>query len=393
MLENIKILSFTHYMQGPAAAQYLADLGADVIKVERMTGAYERGWSAADSYLNGVSVFFLMANRNERSIALDLKSDEGRQIIYDLVGEYDVVIENFRAGAMDRLGLSYETLRKINPRLVYCSCTGWGADGPMAQSDGQDLLAQSVSGLISQNGPGDHAPYAMGTTLVDVHGAALAALGLLAAVYERDRTGIGRKVDACLLNAAIDLEVEPLTVFLNTGRQMPRLSTGLGTRVHSSLYGSYVTKDGYICVNCRDGEKIKRAFGEHILDGIEYCFDNRGEIDRILSDALKTKTTAEWTDIFAACRIRHAPVNDYPAVLADGQVVHNRIVTEIEYPKAGKVKLINHPNRFDGEPPAIRRLPPGLGQHTREVLRACGYDDARIDALRDKGVINVGEEA
>ena len=162
MLQGVKVLSFTHYLQGPSAAQILADLGADVVKVESTKGAYERSWSGCNTYKNGVSVFFLLGNRNQRAIAVDLKSGEGKQIIYRLVKEYDVILENFRPGVMEKLGLGYETLKKINPRLIYCSCSGYGSSGPKVKKPGQDLLIQSMSGIAALTGNGENPPTPIG---------------------------------------------------------------------------------------------------------------------------------------------------------------------------------------------------------------------------------------
>ena len=173
MLEGTKVLSFTHYMQGPSAAQVLADLGAEVVKVEAPKGAFERSWSGCNTYPGGVSMFFLLGNRNQTAISINLKSPEGKKIIYELVKEYDVVIENFRAGVMEKLGLGYEDLRKVNPKLIYCSCSGYGSSGPYvdAKKPGQDLLIQSMSGLVSLTGSNPDIPSPVGTPIVDQHGA------------------------------------------------------------------------------------------------------------------------------------------------------------------------------------------------------------------------------
>jgi crotonobetainyl-CoA:carnitine CoA-transferase CaiB-like acyl-CoA transferase len=389
MLENLKILSFTHYLQGPSGVQILADLGADVFKVERLTGSYERSWSGADSYKNGVSVFFLLGNRNQRSLAIDLKTEEGKQIIYNLVKTYDIVITNFRPGVMEKLGFSYEKLKEINSRVIYCSCSGWGESGPYIEKDGQDVLAQGISGLVAQNGPGDHIPYAVGSTVVDVHGGALAALGLLAAVHDRIVTGKSHKIETNLLNSAIDLQMEPLAYFLNSEKpeQVPRASTGLATRIHAAVYGAYKTKNGCLVINCRDPEKIAKAFGDNALEGIEPVFANRYKIDEILSKKIQEKTTAEWIKILSEYKIRFAEVNEYPDVVKNPQVVHNKIIMEMEHPVAGKVKVVNHPNYYDGEPLPLRQLPPDLGAHSCEVLKDCGYSAEEIEELFAKGII------
>jgi len=210
MLNKLKVLSFTHYLQGPACSQALADYGADVLKIEATKGAFERGWSGPKSFKNGVSLFFLLGNRNVKSMAVDLKSEEGRQIIYDLVADYDIVVENFRPGVMDKLGFSYEKLSSLNPRVIYCSLTGYGASGPYQKRPGQDLLAQSMSGIMSMTGRGDNPPCPVGTSAIDKHGATLAAFGIVSAAFSREQTGKGCHIDSSLVNAAIDLQIEPL---------------------------------------------------------------------------------------------------------------------------------------------------------------------------------------
>ena len=216
MLEGVKVLSFTHYLQGPSAAQTLADLGADVIKVESPKGAYERSWSGCNTYPGGISMFFLLANRNQTSVAIDLKRPEGREMILKLVREYDVVIENFRAGVMEKLGLGYEDMKKANPKIIYCSCSGYGSSGPYVKKPGQDLLIQSMSGLAALTGSDPERPSPVGTAIVDQHGAVLAALGVIAAVYDREHTGNGHKVEASLLSSALDLQMESLGYYMNS---------------------------------------------------------------------------------------------------------------------------------------------------------------------------------
>ena len=302
MLEGVKVLSFTHYLQGPSAAQALADLGADVVKVESCRGAYERGWSGCNTYKNGVSVFYLMANRNQRGVALDLKSDEGRETIYRLVRDkgYDVILENFRPGVMDKLGLGYEELKKLNPGVIYCSCTGYGSSGPKVRKPGQDLLIQGMSGLAALAGPGDHPPMPTGTALVDQHGAILAALGITAAVYDRDKTGKGHRIEASLLGSALDLQIEPIGYYLNGGTLTPRADTGLSTRIHQSPYGIYKTADKYITLSLTSFENLEQAFTPGALEGFSAKdqMDNRIEFDKVVCRELLKRTTNEWELIF-----------------------------------------------------------------------------------------------
>lgn len=391
MIEGVKVLSFTHYLQGPSCAQILADLGADVVKVEALKGAYERNWSGCDAYLNGVSVFFLQGNRNQGSLSINLKSEEARKIIYDLVKTTDVVVENFRPGVMNKLGYSYEALSAINPKLIYCSCSGYGPDGPYLKRPGQDLLAQSISGLASLNGAGE--PYNIGCTLVDQHGATLAALGVLAALLDRDRTGKGHLVDASLLNAALDIQMEPLGLYLNGGKLSERASTGLSTRYHEPPYGSYKTKDGYLTVSLTSFENLHKIFDPEAVDQFtrDDQLHDRVRFDRMIAQQMLQKTTAEWTALFEEEGIWYAPVNEYEDMLKDPQVNHIQPFLEMDHPVAGHVKVLAHPLRYDGKTLPLRKLPPELGESTRELLTGLGYTEEQIQDLVAQGIVKTNE--
>jgi crotonobetainyl-CoA:carnitine CoA-transferase CaiB-like acyl-CoA transferase len=210
---EMRVVSFCHYLQGPACSQYLADMGADVVKVEPLKGAFERHWSGGRSYVNGVSAFSLAVNRNKRSIALDLKSPEGLEIARDLARRADVVVENYRPGVLDRLGLGYRDIKAINPAVIYASASGLGPTGPAASRPGQDLLMQARSGLIAATGGGEDGPSVVGAAVVDQHGGALLAMGILGAFVRRLQTGKGTRIESSLFAAAIDLQVEALTKY------------------------------------------------------------------------------------------------------------------------------------------------------------------------------------
>lgn len=394
MLEGVKVLSFTHYLQGPSAAQVLADLGADVVKVESPKGAYERSWSGCNTYPGGVSMFFLLGNRNQTSIAVDLKSQEGKEIIRKLIMEYDVVIENFRAGVMDKLGLGYEDLKKINPRVIYCSCSGYGSSGPYVKKPGQDLLIQSMSGLAALTGSNPEAPSPVGTAVVDQHGAVLAALGIIASVYDRSRTGKGHKIEASLLSSALDLQLESLGYYMNGGQFTERPTTGLSTRFHQSPYGIYATKDGSLTLSLVPVDTLKKIFTPGCLDGYtkDDQMNKRLEFDKIVNVEMKKKTTAEWIEIFEANDVWYAPVNGYDDVLKDEQVVYNHNILTMHHPQAGDVRVVGHANRYDGEHISIRKLPPELGESTLPLLRKLGYNEETINDYIQKGVIVTAEE-
>nr|WP_057929694.1 CoA transferase [Burkholderia ambifaria] len=388
MLEGIKVLSFTHFLQGPAAVQMLADVGADVIKIEPPGGAFERSWTGFDAYVEGVSMFFLLGNRNQRSISLDLRDERAREIVWRLIKEADVLIENYRPGVLQRMGFSYDDVREINPRLVYCSCTGYGSSGPYLKRPGQDLLLQAISGMTMLSGDADSPPTPVGSAIVDQHAAALAAFGVVAALQARERTGKGTLVESNLLNAALDLQIEPFTYYLNKGPLWPRTNPPTGSRFHPAPYGIYRTLDGWIAVSLTPTEKLAAALSEPTLAGFSHPKDNvrcRDELNRIVYDALTTRTTADWMTTFDEHDIWYAPVNDYDQVEADPQVAHNRIIMEVDHPQAGPVRLLAHPVRYDGAAPPLTRQPPRQGEHTREVLAELGYEPHEINTLVEAG--------
>jgi crotonobetainyl-CoA:carnitine CoA-transferase CaiB-like acyl-CoA transferase len=389
MFKGVKVLSFTHFLQGPSAVQMLADLGADVVKIEPLKGAFERHWSGFDAFIDDVSIFFMLANRNQRSLSIDLRSDKGKEIILRMVREADVVIENYRPGVMKRLGFDYESLKAINPRLIYCSCTGYGSEGPYFERPGQDLLLQCMSGLALLSGEDGAPPTPVGSAIVDQHAAMLAAFGVVAAMYEREKTGKGKMIESNLLNAALDLQIEPLIYYLNKGPLWKRTRPGMGSRFHPAPYGAYQTSDSWIAISLTSADKLVKAFGANPFS--RYTdrdqIDKRSEIHQAVCAAMLHRTTAEWETVFAECDVWNAPVNDYEQVERDPQVVFNKMIMDIEHPDVGKVKVLSHPVRYDGKAPAVTRPPPRIGEHTREVLAELGYSPEEIEAFVNIAVV------
>jgi crotonobetainyl-CoA:carnitine CoA-transferase CaiB-like acyl-CoA transferase len=388
-LDSIKVVSLTHYLQGPSCVQFLADLGADVVKIERIGGAYERHWSGAKAFLNNdSSVFFLMAGRNQRSVELNIQSEEGRSVLWRLIEKADVLVENFRAGALDRRGFSYEQVKQRNPRIVYCSLTGYGSDGPSSNKPGQDLLLQSLSGLSMLSGRAGDPPVLMGTALVDQYAATLGALGVVAALFRRQQTGVGCKVDSNLMSASLDLQIEPLNYHLNGAKLYDRSASGISSRFHQAPYGVFKTADGWLTMSLADGATLAKAFDDAMFLSwsSEDQFDRQEEINTLVARHMEKRSIAEWEDVFSTHGVWFARVNGYDDVLADPQIEANQSILEFDDSTAGHVRVLAHPIRYDGKAPGLRRAPPTVGQHTDEVIREVGYSSDEIARMRQGGV-------
>jgi crotonobetainyl-CoA:carnitine CoA-transferase CaiB-like acyl-CoA transferase len=391
ILSGIKVLSFTQFLLGPTAVQYLADLGAEVIKIEPPgSGAWERTWSGADAFIDGVSTFYLLSHRNVRSLTLNLKHPDTREVVRRLVSGADVLVENFRPGVMQRLGLSYDEVRQINPGIVYASATGYGEDSPYRDLPGQDLLIQAMAGLPAITGRAGDAPTASGAPAVDQHGASLLAMGLLAALFHRQRTGEGQKVDVTMLQAALDLQTEPISYYLN-GFSVRRSQEALGSSFHPAPYGIYETQDGYLALSLSPVATVRRALGDppelEAYADPKLALTKRDEIRRLLEPYFLTQTTQAWLEHLRTHGVWCAPVNDYEQVFADPAVRHLEPVLEMEHPQAGTVRVLKHPIRYSSGEPELRRTPPAAGQDTEEVLTELGYASEDIQRLRDAGAI------
>jgi crotonobetainyl-CoA:carnitine CoA-transferase CaiB-like acyl-CoA transferase len=384
MLSGIKVVSFCHFLQGPAGAQYLADMGADVIKVEPIDGAHERRWSGADVYVEGVSGFYLCANRNKRSIGIDLKSAEGNHVARRLIAGADVVMENFRPGVFAKLGFDEETLRDINPDLIFASASGFGATGPMAMKPGQDLLAQARSGLMSVTGTPEYGPTPVGAAIVDQHGGALLAMGILGALVRRLRDGKGTRVEASLINAAIDLQGEPLVNYFAGGmtREVLNREKNLATWFHAAPYGVYPANDGHVVVSLCESAVLADALDSDDLRevvGVDRYVE-RDDYARRLAGATARFATAELAERFDRHGIWWAPINYYDDLLADPQLSHSQVFRQVNV-RGRTIQLVNHPNRYDGEVPALRFLALEIGEHTHEILDELGYADGEVQRL------------
>ncbi len=392
MLSGIRVISFNHFHAGPMAAQFLADLGADVVAVEPIDGAFHRNWAVANRFVAGQSVNLLTTGRNKRSLALDMKSPEGKAIARRLLETADVAMENFRPGAMERMGLGYEQVKAFNPRIVYASVSGYGASGPDRDKPGQDLLLQARSGLAARTGRADGPPTPAGPVIVDQHAAVLLAMGILAALLGRANSGQGRLVQGSLLQSAIDLQAESLTAWLNGARSdTSRGRHGLASWCSAGPSGIHATADGWLAVSMASPADLAVALELPALAGLapSASFEQRDEITRVVAERLAQKTTAEWLPALEQQGIWHMPVKDYDDLRSDAQLAHLEAFVDTEGAEGAAVTLLNHPLRYDGAPPPLRLTPQKLGAQTRDILAEAGYGAGEIDELVARRVVGV----
>lgn len=393
-LDGVKILGFTHFAQGPFALQLLGDLGAEVINIERQgTGDFNRHFQQLDN-LGGEGVFFLAMNRNKRSMSLNLKAPESREIVEKLIAESDVIMTNYRAGALDRLGFGFEEAKKINPKIVFCEALGYGSSGPYASLPGQDLLAQALSGLTTMIGPDeDGRPVAGGIYEVDVYGSLMLVIGMLSALYYAKQTGIGQKVSVDLLSSGVHMQSQELAYYLNSGKVPQRPHNHSGHVLQASPYGVYKTGDGWMVLstNAGDnptqlGELIGSSEVAPLMKDNEAKMVNRDQLHTIIENRLVLDTTEHWIEKFRAVGLWCAKVNTYEDLPKDPQILHNGIIKEIDHPVAGKFKAIGTPIEFSATPPTIRRTPPALGEHNEEILRELGFGEKDIERFKNAGI-------
>jgi len=389
-LSGVKVLELAHIMSGPTAGMLLADLGADVIKVEKVPdGDDTRRFTPPE--VNGESSAFMMMNRNKRGIALDLRQPTARQGLQRMADRCDVLIENFRVGTMDRLGLGYDTLRKTNPALIYCAISGYGRTGPDASKGGFDLVAQGLSGLMRITGEPGGPPTKVGSPVTDINAGILAALGIVAAYVHRLRTGEGQLIDTSLLEAGVMQTFWQSAIFLGSGREIGALGSA---HPLTAPYQAFRTRDGWITVGASNQANYARL--TQVLEAPELLDDprfrdnamrmaNLPALVELLTQRFERKPSADWLSALTAAGVPAGPVLTIAEMLEDPQVRARAMVVETQHPKAGATQAIGCPLKLSATPARVVRPAPLYGQHTREVLLEFGFGAAEVQALLDAG--------
>ncbi|MCX5568936.1 CaiB/BaiF CoA transferase family protein [Kaistia nematophila] len=393
ILSGYRVLDCSIAMAGPFAAQRLGDLGADVVKVEPINGEWQRHVAAGGARGNKVNVSFLSLNRNKRSLAIDLKNPDGKAMLLELVKTADVFLQNYRPGVAKRLGVDYESLSKINPKLIYVSISGYGEDGPYLHRPGQDLVLQGMSGAMLSAGRDGEPPTAAGQYLVDAITAYTAFEGALAALLHRERTGEGQLVQVNMLDAITTIQMQELSVFTVAGKPQTRSAEPHAHVYIRAPYGAFATTDGYIIVSFPKLATLGQVIGEDsflTMDDEIDTWEKRDEIFAKTREKLKTKSSAEWLELLRAADIWCGPVYGYADLVEDEQIKHNGTFVEYDHPTEGHVKTPGFAIKFSKTPSTVERGAPLTGEHTRAVLAEAGLDEAAINDLIAKGAVGEG---
>lgn len=396
-LKGLKVLELSHIMAGPMCGLMLADMGADVIKIEKFPDGDDSRRMVPPT-VDTESAAFMMLNRNKRGTSINLKSERGKAVFRNMAATADVIIENFRPGTMERLGLGYDALRALNPGLIYCQITGFGANGPYVDRAGFDLIAQGISGIMSLTGEGaGRPPVKAGVPLSDITAGILGALGVVSAYVHRLKTGHGQRVDTSLLEAGIVHTAWSAAIFFATG-----VSQGPLGSAHplAAPYQAIGTADGWINVGAANQANWLRLVETIELPALAAdprFADNAARMKNLpalielLSERFERDTTAQWLAKLEAAGVPAGPVLSMGEMLNDPQVRAREMVVEVEHRRIGRTQALGTPVKFSATPTRVVRAAPVLGEHTREILKEYGYADPQIDALAAKGDVIIAE--
>lgn len=392
-LEGMKVVDLTRVLSGPYATMVLADYGADVTKIERFPGGDDS--RRLNPHVNGASYPFASVNRNKRSIALDLKSDEGREIALEMMRTADVVVENFRPGVTERLGLDYETVRAINPEAIYCSVTGFGQTGPYRLRPGYDIIAQGVGGFLRMTGQPDGRPTKVVIAINNIAAGATAAMSIMTAYINRLKGGGGQFIDVSLVDSGLAWTIWESAAYFGSGE----LPVPTGTR-HRRIapYQTFRSKDGYVTVG-GNTEKLWNALVTKVLEREDLLTDPRfdaqakrlenvDELEVEIERTLATEATDHWVAKLDAAGVPGGPVLTYDQTLENEHVLARDMVAQMEHPQIGTMNILGPAAKLSGTPATLRDAAPMLGQHTTDVLQSLGMDEARIEDLYHRGVVH-----
>jgi crotonobetainyl-CoA:carnitine CoA-transferase CaiB-like acyl-CoA transferase len=396
-LKGVKVLELGHVMAGPVCGMMLADMGANVIKLEKTSGG-DDSRRMVPPRIQDESAAFLILNRNKRGIAVDLKSPKGIEIVKKLIQEVDILIENFRLGTMERLGLEYETIQKLNPSLVYCSLSGFGRTGPYASRGGFDLVAQGMCGLMSITGQRhNQTPVKVGSPVTDITAGILGAMGVLAAYAHRLKSGEGQLVDTSLYEAGIVQTYFHSAIFLATGESPVPIGSA---HIMSAPYQAFPTADGWITVGAANQANWLRLI--EVMEAPELLKDERfsenadrmahlDELSEVLGSFFRRRTSGDWLSRFEKAGLPAGPIYNIQEVLEDRQTEAREMLINVPHKTLGSTKAIGAPVKFSRTPGAVVRGAPVLGEHTREILTEIGFGADEINQLRSDGVIGIAE--
>ncbi|MBW4032915.1 MAG: CoA transferase [Acidobacteria bacterium] len=390
-LEGLRVIDASQMLAGPICGMRLGDLGAEVIKLESPDiGEWTRTHPFANASVGGESTALLGLNRNKQSLTLNLKEQRGLELLYELIADCDVFIQNFRVGTAERLGIGYAKLAELNQRLVYCQISGYGEDGPYRDRPGQDLLLQGVSGSMWSVGSKHDTPLPGALWAVDAMTGYQAAIGILSALRERDTSGEGQKVSVDMWSVAMDCQAQEFTTYLNAGIQPQRSEESFAHAWCNPPYSSYKTKDSYILLSQMPIDVLGDAVDDDRLRAITSWEDaelRRDEIHRILDEILPARTTDEWLEVLLERKLWAGPIYTYADVASDPHVVARGMISTIAHPTAGELRMPSVPIRFSRSVADIRLPPPLLGEHTTRLLEGAGISSVEIEELRARGVV------
>lgn len=386
-LKGVRVLDMTWALAGPYCTMVLCDLGAEVIKVESPDGGDPSRKSLP--FIEGVSSYFLSVNRGKKSVAVNLRHPQGKEIVLALANQSDVLVENFRPGVMDRLGLGYGALRETNPRIIYAACSGFGQKGPYAHRPAYDVVVQGMGGTLSITGEAGGPPVRVGFSIGDIGGGIFTALGVLAALHERESSGQGQMVDISMLDGQIALLENAFARFFATGEVPQRIGTRHPLR---TPFQAFPTQDGHIVLAAseeRFWQRLCQVINRPDLLRDERFKDNpsrtrnHDQLEPILKEITQTKKTAEWVALMDKNDIPCGPVNSIDQVVDDPHTAAREMITEVEHSKAGRLKVVNSPLKLSRTPVKIERACPELGEHTEEILQnLLGFSQEKITELR-----------